>query len=70
MLDRHGLGLRGAMDIHELRQHIADLVFFEKFLRCLLIHPETPVYLPPHSMTTAPKDSPRYGPKVGSHQIR
>jgi len=37
MFDRHGLGLRGAMNIHELRQYIADLVFFEKFLRCLLI---------------------------------
>ena len=70
MLDRHGLGLRGAMDIHELRQDVAGLVLIEKFLCLLLIHFETPVYLPPHSMTTPPKDAPKYGPKVGSHQIR
>src|SRR5450432_4008412 len=70
MLDRHGLGLRGAVDVHELRQDIASLVLFEKFLGLLLIHRGSPVILPPHSLTTAPRDSLKYGPKVGSHQIR
>jgi hypothetical protein len=31
------------MDIHELRQDIADLVFFEEFFCLLLIHADTPV---------------------------
>ena len=59
VLHRYRLGLRGAVDVHELRENVADFVLFEKFLCRLLIHPETAVYLPPHSLTTAPRDSPR-----------
>ena len=32
VLDRHGLGLGGAVDVDELRQHVAGLVLFEPFL--------------------------------------
>jgi hypothetical protein len=31
------------VNIDELRQNITDLVFFEKFLCLLLIHPDVPL---------------------------
>jgi hypothetical protein len=31
------------VNVHELRQHVTDLVFFEKFLCLLLIHPDAPL---------------------------
>ncbi len=40
MLHRHGLGLRRAVNIDELRQHIANPVFPAKLLGLLPIHAE------------------------------
>ena len=38
MFDRHRLGLRGAVDVHELREDELDLVLGEQCLRFGCVH--------------------------------
>ena len=60
MLHRHGLGLRGAVDVDELREHELDLVLREQCLRFGYVH----WFLPGIFCTTSSSVSQRYVPNT------